>query len=304
MIYTTTDIAVIIPVYNSAAFLEDTLHALFRQRELPGEVIIVNDGSVDGSEQVIRNSPYAADITYLEIPNSGPGAARNHGLAHTSKPWVAFLDADDQWSDWHKLQMQIELANLHPDAVLIDSFAEVDWGGELPLVVQRIKQGRVFEQFLHHNVVNATSSVLAKTIAVRQVGGFDEDLRFGEDRLLWARLAKIGEVHTLQEVTVRKVNHNANLTAHGYRNYYYRLLCVQRLLEMASLNQGQTHQIWYENMQEFLREAFKANDVRGYRKLFRRTMQLSGGRGRLSRYALINLYGSLFGQFTPLNQMA
>ena len=304
MNYTTQDIAVIIPVYNNAAFIEDTLHALFRQRALPGEVILVNDGSTDDSKHVIQNSAYANKITYLEIPNRGPATARNCAIAHTDKPWVAFLDADDQWSHWQKLQMQIALANAQPKAVLIDSFAEVDWGQELPLVVQRVKRGMVFEQFLSRNVVNATSSVLAKTAAIRQVGGFDEDLRFGEDRLLWAKLAKVGEVHTLEEVTVHKVNHATNLTAKGYRNYKFRLLCVQRLMEMAGLSPTQAKQVWYENMQEFLREAFKANDVRFFQKLYRRTMQLSGGRARMSRYALISLYGSLFGHFAPLNQMS
>ncbi|GAB3014999.1 glycosyltransferase [Bowmanella dokdonensis] len=303
MRYTTEDIAVVIPAYNCAGFIQDTLESLFRQRELPGEVIVVNDGSTDNTDEVIRGSRYFPLIRYCQVENGGPAAARNHGVAQTARPWVAFLDADDNWVHWHKLEMQIELANLHPQAVLIDTFAEVHWGEDRVLTIDRHKDGWVFEQFLTRNVINATSSVLASTEAIRKVGGFDEDIRFGEDRLLWASLACRGQVHTVPQVTVRKVNHEGNLTACSDRNYQYRIQCVERLIRMAKVKGRQVDHIWYENLEEFFRDALRANNVPQYRNLFEKARKLSGGRVYWSRHALINAYGSLVGNFNLLNQL-
>ena len=202
----TVDVSVVIPAFNCAASIEKALASVFMQRALPNEVIIVDDGSTDDTQQVIANSEFAERVTYVKQQNSGPSKARNHAISLATSTWIAFLDADDLWVHQDKLRLQIELATKHIDAVLVDSYATVDWHGEREMTISRKKSGKVFQQFLYSNVINATSSVLAKRASILAIGGFVDDLRFGEDRLLWAQLAIAGEVHTLPIITVSKFN--------------------------------------------------------------------------------------------------
>ena len=297
---TVSDIAVIIPAYNCAHTIERALASVFSQSELPGEVIIVDDGSTDLTAGTIAESEYADKVKYVRQVNGGPSKARNHALSLASKSWVAFLDADDIWSSKDKLSQQIALLNAHPHAVLVDSYARVDWHGARVITINRRKNGSEFKRFLFSNVVNATSSVVARLDCIRQIGGFAEDLRFGEDRLLWAQLAKLGEIHTLPQVTVNKFNAPDNLTSQGGENYHYRLELVERLLNLADENTGDLADIWFANIQEFLRLSFKVNDPPAYLRIYQDAIRLVGTKLHFSQYGLLAVYAKLFGSFKPL----
>tara|TARA_R110002124_G_scaffold47900_3_gene141849 strand:- start:179 stop:1084 length:906 start_codon:yes stop_codon:yes gene_type:complete len=294
------DISVVIPAYNCAQTIENALVSIFTQSVLPREVIIVDDGSSDHTQEVIANSEYDARIIYVKQVNAGPSKARNHGISLASSTWIAFLDADDLWVHKDKLRLQMELALKHPDAVLIDSYASVDWHGEQRITVTRDKHGEVFERFLYINAINATSSVLAKRDKIAEIGGFVDDLRFGEDRLLWAQLAKVGGIYTLPIVTVSKFNEEGNLTSKGYRNYKYRVDLVNRLLQLTSVKNNELADIWFANTSDFLRLSFKVNDTITYLMIFDDTLRRMGSKFWLSKYGLLALYAKTFRSFKPL----
>ncbi|MDO6838797.1 glycosyltransferase family 2 protein [Paraglaciecola chathamensis] len=297
---TPLDISVIIPAYNCAKSIENALESVFAQNTIPREVIIVDDGSTDGTQQVIAQSEYAARVTYVRQENAGPSKARNHAISLATSTWLAFLDADDLWVHKDKLRLQLELAVQHPEAVLIDSYATVDWHGEREITISRDKNGEVFQQFLYSNVINATSSVLAKRACVNEIGGFVDDLRFGEDRLLWAQLANAGEVHTLPVITVRKFNEEGNLTSKGDKNYHYRLDLVRRLLNLTNVSENELADIWFVNVQDFLRLSFKVNDTSSFLKVFTDTAKHSKKQLWFSKYGVLALYAKTFQTFKPL----
>tara|TARA_R110001583_G_scaffold116529_1_gene267304 strand:+ start:2146 stop:3051 length:906 start_codon:yes stop_codon:yes gene_type:complete len=294
------DISVIIPAYNCAASIKNALASVFAQRVLPNEVIIVDDGSTDDTQQVIANSEYADRVTYVKQQNSGPSKARNHAISLATSTWVAFLDADDLWVHQDKLRLQMELASTHIDAVLIDSYATVDWHGEREVIVSRDKNGKVFQQFLYSNVINATSSVLAKRASIIAIGGFVDDLRFGEDRLLWAQLAKAGEVHTLPIITVSKFNEEGNLTSKGDKNYHYRIDLVERLVKLTSVSKKELDNIWLANFEDFLRVSFKANDTSSYLNMYKDLLSHIGNKLWFSKYGLLAVYAKVLSSFKPL----
>ncbi|MDP5030964.1 glycosyltransferase family 2 protein [Paraglaciecola sp.] len=300
MTYTTEDIAVVIPAFNSASTIEKSLETIFAQNQLPGEIIVVDDGSSDGTEAVVKSSKYSSSIKYIRQDNGGPAAARNTGIFSTDKSWIAFLDADDNWIDANKLSEQINMANKYPSATLIDTFADIDWHGSKIKKNRKLKSGKVFEGFLTENIINATSSVLAKCKSIKQLGGFDEDLRFGEDRLLWAKLAQIGEVHTVPQVTVMKFNEVGNLTSNGAKNYPHRLKLVNALLTLTQFTNEQQKRIWMDNLVEFLRLDFQTNNVEHFLHVFADAWKLSGEKILLTRYFPLALYAKLFGSFRPL----
>jgi glycosyltransferase involved in cell wall biosynthesis len=113
------DIAVIIPVYNGAKFLEETLQSVLNQSLLPQEIIVVDDGSQDESTAIVKTFP---QIKLLFNPDKGAPSARNFGLKNSNSSLIVFLDQDDLW---HKDHLQI-LSNLlakNPQACAIFSQA-------------------------------------------------------------------------------------------------------------------------------------------------------------------------------------
>ena len=109
----TSDISVIIPLYNKASSIERTLRSVLGQRVLPREVIVVDDGSTDDSASIVEriDSPL---VRLLRQENRGVSAARNRAMAEASGRWVALLDGDDCWEEDYLLNVE-HLIAAHPD---------------------------------------------------------------------------------------------------------------------------------------------------------------------------------------------
>src|SRR5262245_29967240 len=88
-------VSVIIPAYNVASYITDTLESVFAQTYRDFETIVVNDGSTDHTES--RITPFRSRIVYLSKPNGGVHSARNAGLKAAHGRYIAFLDSDDMW---------------------------------------------------------------------------------------------------------------------------------------------------------------------------------------------------------------
>jgi len=187
-------VSVIIPAYNAAAFIGETLDSVYAQTFTDFEVIIVNDGSPDTEdlERTLRN--YPSTIRYLKQENSGAAAARNTGIRAAIGEFVAFLDADDTWLPTF-LEKQVEVLNReHADVVWADA----------RLYGDSMLEGRTFMELVpsHSEVTPAnllsikvtvlTSTVVARRQPILDVGLFDVGLRRGQDFELWLRLARRG----------------------------------------------------------------------------------------------------------------
>ena len=91
-------ISVVIPTYNSARYLADSIDSVLNQTLTPLEVIVVDDGSTDETSHVVRRYQDRGPIRYFYQDNSGPSTARNRGIAESRGDLIAFLDADDIWA--------------------------------------------------------------------------------------------------------------------------------------------------------------------------------------------------------------
>jgi glycosyltransferase involved in cell wall biosynthesis len=105
-------ISVIIPAYNAAAYIERALRSVLNQSRPAGEIIVINDGSTDGTSGTLKR--YAGKIRIIEQANAGVSAARNAGIRAAAGDWIAFLDADDEWLP-EKLAKQSQFHQNHPD---------------------------------------------------------------------------------------------------------------------------------------------------------------------------------------------
>ncbi len=179
--------SVIIPSYNSAAFIAEGVESVLAQTCTDFELIVVDDGSSDNIAEVL--APYSDQLTFVQQSNAGSAAARNHGIRLAKGACIAFLDADDLWMP-DKLERQLVCFANHPEAGMVyGPHLRVEKDGiERPSRREALPSGQIFAELFFKNWV-ATSSVVLTRETVETVGVFDESLRRAQDHDLWLRVA-------------------------------------------------------------------------------------------------------------------
>jgi glycosyltransferase involved in cell wall biosynthesis len=210
-------IDVVIPVHNGRRYLGETLRSVLAQTRAADRVIVVDDGSSDGSSEII--AAFAAStpvIRAIRQANRGPSAARNAGLAIAEAELVAFCDADDVWAP-EKLERQLALftrANDPQLGVVYCNHDRMDEDGKPIDAVANIEarhRGWIHDVLLTANLVaGSASGVMARLDALRACGGFDEALSAAEDWDLWLRLAKHWRFDFREEVLVHLRHHSGS----------------------------------------------------------------------------------------------
>jgi glycosyltransferase involved in cell wall biosynthesis len=216
-------VSVVIPCHNALRWIGATVESVLGQSTPPLEIIVVDDGSTDGTaESVRRNFP---QVRVLEQPNAGVSAARNHGVAVARGDWVAFVDADDIWLP-EKLQRQHDLVAAHPGAQMVYTAWHVWHSSELVVDVTTLQRlgaqrqrgqdwsgpsGWIYPELLVDCVV-WTSTVMLQRRLFTELGGFDESLRVGEDYDLWFRASRVTSILRVPQPLALYRQHAANLT--------------------------------------------------------------------------------------------
>ncbi|MEQ9411018.1 MAG: glycosyltransferase family A protein [Fuerstiella sp.] len=187
----TRKISVIIPVYNAERYISETIESVLNQTGCELEIIVVDDGSTDTTQQVV--ALFGDRVRYLQQQNAGPAAARNLGVSVARHDWIAFLDADDLWAP-DKLQRQLEMAESTGASVVYTNtrnFGDLNCVAELRMSPQNMPAGDVFAALLMDNFMTLSSVTIRKD-AFLQAGGFRERYFGTEDWDLWLRLAASG----------------------------------------------------------------------------------------------------------------
>lgn len=188
-------VSVIIPAFNAAEFIAETLESVFAQTFPNYEVIVVNDGSPDTTEFEKSLAPYINRLVYLKQENRGPSVARNAGVLKAQGEFVAFLDSDDVW-DPNYLAVQMTAIDESPALDLIYADALLIGEGVPPgltFMKAAPSMGPVtFESLLRAECSVITSCVVARKEALLKAGLFDPEFVRSEDLHLWLRLAHSG----------------------------------------------------------------------------------------------------------------
>jgi glycosyltransferase involved in cell wall biosynthesis len=189
-------VSVIIPAYNSLLTIERALNSVVGQVLQPAEIIVVDDGSQDGTADFVRNN--FPTVVLIEQENAGAAAARNCGVAAAQGELIAFLDSDDLWHS-QKLAIQVAAFDRFPELTMVstrckclpqEQWREFSAHPETPVAhaeTLKVKFNQVFSSpFL------ATPSVVMRKSNFLALGGFDTDLETAEDVDLWLRGAYFG----------------------------------------------------------------------------------------------------------------
>jgi glycosyltransferase involved in cell wall biosynthesis len=219
-------VSVIVPVYNGEKYLAEALDSVAAQDYAPLEVIVVDDGSTDGTAPIAQAR---AEVGYAFQPNGGVATARNHGLRLAQGSFIAFLDADDVWLPT-KLRAQMDYLRAHSevDGVLckLDHFLEP--GAQWPATFNETYYRQQPTAYL-------PSALVVRRQVFAQVGLFDARFRTGEDADWFFRARDTGVALTVvPEVLIRRRIHSGSLT-HETRAVTADLLNVVR----ASINRKQ-----------------------------------------------------------------
>ena len=193
-------VSCVIPVWNGEAYLAAALDSIVAQSRPPHEIIVVDDGSTDGSAAAAER--HAGRVRVVRQPHRGIAAARNCGIAQAGGDWIALLDADDLWSET-KLARQIEAIAARPGAgccfTLIETFAEPGSGAVVPRGLQSDRVGRI------------ASTFLGARWALDRVGPMDETAAIRAEPAWFARFDDLGiESVVVPERLAHRRLHGAN----------------------------------------------------------------------------------------------
>jgi len=215
-------VSAIIPVYNGERFLAEAVASVLRQRHRPLEVIVVDDGSTDGTAAVIAGLGDAVRVVYQ--PNQGPAAARNAGLELARGDVIAFLDADDWWSED---KLQIQLAHLADDPQV-----EIVLGRlQLLRQVEPADGGPRYEPLGEPRVALSLGVALVRQPLFERVGRFDPAFRYADDWDWFMRARELDVAMRLHpEVTLFCRRHEHNLTNRRDLDNHYTLRMLKQSL--------------------------------------------------------------------------
>lgn len=226
-------VSVLIPAYNYAGYLERAVRSALAQNHRPLEIIIIDDGSTDRTpdlgRQLERELP---EVRYIRQPNAGLSAARNAGICNATHPFVAFLDADDEWLPGMLDTIMAEFARQPPStpAAACNSY-RIDPAGAPIGEKKTWPRGDRF--FTAGDILMKTrfmpSSVVVRRPAFDSAGLFDTTLRSSEDRDMWIRIARDSPIRYLDIPLVRICRHDRNMS----RNTARMLAATRRVREKA-----------------------------------------------------------------------
>ena len=195
-------ISVIIPTYNSGAFISEAIHSVLCQTCTDYEIIVIDDGSTDNTREIIEKK--FPQVRYFYISNQGASKARNYGIQRARGEYIAFLDADDLWLQ-EKLEKQLKVFNADHELMMV--FTEhraFDANGFRKAMFskkERLMKGDVVKNIFLYSYV-ALPTVMVRRKVFKEIGCFEENLQVAEDDNLWMRIALKFRIHLLDEVLV------------------------------------------------------------------------------------------------------
>lgn len=203
-------ISVIIPAYQHADCIVETVESVLAQTFRDFEVIIINDGCTDRTEELLQ--PYIVKqlVRYFKQENRGISATRNRGLSLATGEFVAFLDDDDLWPV-DKLEWQHECLS-NSDAVVIGGLTRVfgKSSGRKPVVEAPGYAVLSTVVLFGGNPFGSPGQTLIRKSALTSIGGFDPEIWGADDHDMWIRLSRIGEVRRYDRIALLYRVHDAN----------------------------------------------------------------------------------------------
>lgn len=236
-------ISVVIPTFNRAALLQRAIDSVLAQSYPVAEVIVIDDGSTDGTRQLVTSIPQHR-IQYTYQDNQGVSCARNTGIKQATGNWIALLDSDDEWLP-NKLETQIRALRdnphygfCHTNELWVRNGKRVN-----PMIKHEKNGGYIFEKCLPLCVISPSSVLIEKSV-FEETGLFDESLPACEDYDLWLRYCATKPVLYVDEpLLVKYGGHEDQLSRKYLGMDRFRLQALVKLITTSELATNQVNAI-------------------------------------------------------------
>ncbi len=206
-------VSVVIPVYNGAPFVGKAVASVRAQNHSAVEILVVDDGSTDGTQDVLKSLERSEGIRWYQRSHGGPARSRNYGIEAAQGQFIALLDCDDEWLTG-KLAAQLAIMRQWPEVGLVHTDFEVRFeDGTLEERVSARSSREPMVQAFAGGHVALPSTLLIRKQVLDQVGGLDPELYGSEDSDLTIRLFRVTGFECVDRVLVKKLQRG-----HGYRD--------------------------------------------------------------------------------------
>jgi len=213
--------SVVIPVYNKAAFLKETIDSVLAQSFTDFELILVNDGSTDESAAVIASFKDER-IGYFERENGGASVARNFGIDQATSPYITFLDADDYWYPDFLQEMFLGIRRFGDEKIFAGAI-EIEMPEKVfpaQYSIDKKNETQIVDYFdasSKTTIICTSCAVFDKSI-FEEIGNFDTSIRSGQDTDLWIRMGLVYPVVFCPKVLARYVYDAESLSKNSAYN--------------------------------------------------------------------------------------
>lgn len=206
-------VSVVIPVFNGAPFVAKAVASVRAQRHGDVEILVVDDGSTDGTQEVLKHLEQSDDIRWFQRSHGGPARSRNFGIEAARGHYIALLDCDDVWLPG-KLAAQLAIMRTRPEVGLVHTDFDVRFedGTLEERVTARSSREPMVQAFAGGHVALPSTLLIRKSV-LDQVGRLDPELYGSEDSDLTIRLFRVTSFECIDQVLVTKLQRG-----HGYRD--------------------------------------------------------------------------------------
>ena len=236
-------VSVIIPAYHHAAFIGEAIDSVLAQTYRDFEIVVVNDGSPDETEEVLRPYIESGKIRYLWQANQGAAAARNRGVEVAEGELLAFLDDDDQWLP-DKLEWQVACLE-ESDTLMVAGTSLLQGASNKPRWRSRPQAYDVLtlEDFFKGNPVGSPGQALIRKADLVRAGGFDVAIWGADDLDLWMRLSQRGEIRRYRRPCLLYRQHHSNASMDFRRMGVNTLKVMSKHIESSPIGNRRRDQI-------------------------------------------------------------
>ncbi|WP_201327384.1 glycosyltransferase family 2 protein [Thermotomaculum hydrothermale] len=227
-------VSVVIPTFNRKNFVIEAIKSVVEQSVSPYEIIVVDDGSQDGTGEILKKA--FPDIVYIYQENNGVSAARNRGIKEANGDYIALLDSDDLWKK-NKLKKHIEFIKQNPhfrvsqtDEVWIRRGKFVN-----PMKKHKKYGGYIFEKCLPLCIVSPSAVIIEKSV-FEDYGYFDESMPACEDYDMWLRISAFEPIGLLEEkLIIKRGGHEDQLSKSFIGMDRFRVYALEKIINNPNL---------------------------------------------------------------------
>jgi glycosyltransferase involved in cell wall biosynthesis len=234
-------VSIIIPTYNRSQTILRAVHSVLNQTYQNFELIIVDDGSSDETEELVKSLDNSIastrKIIYLKTQNGGVSKARNLGASIARGEWLTFLDSDDEWLP-EKLNLQLDFLINNPHQQV--AYTQEIWirnGVRVnPRITHQKYSGQIFDKCVQQCFI-APSSLIIKKSLFSELNGFDEEFVVCEDYDLWLKISSLYEINLINKALIIKHGgHSDQLSTKFVAMDLWRMRALLRILKIRNLS--------------------------------------------------------------------